>query len=83
MVMATQMTTRELEMYGCMTMQPEHQPTNDGYCSEMAGCKGDTYADKKVDLLHQLGFRQVTADIFANCKSETEIDKKAHSIIFA
>lgn len=81
--MAAQVTTRELETYGCMCMTPQPTNSNDGYCNEMAGCKGETYADKKVDLLHQLGFRQVTADIFANCKSETEIDKKAHSIIFA
>jgi hypothetical protein len=81
--MATQMTARELEMYGCMTMQPEHQPTNDGYRDEMAGCTGDTYVDKKVDLLHQLGYPNITVDIFADCKSESEIDRRARSIMFA
>lgn len=55
----------------------------DGYCDEMAGCKGKTYADRKVDLLHQLGFRNVTVETFANCKSKTEIDRRARSIILS
>lgn len=54
-----------------------------GWCDEMAGCKGETYADKKVDLLHQLGFYNVTVDIFKNCKSESEIDRQARSIILS
>ena len=79
--MATQMTTRELEMYGCMTLQPQPEPTNDGYCNEMAGCKGETYAERKIDLLAQLG-HYVSEDIFDGM-SEIEIDQKARSIIMS
>lgn len=50
--------------------------------SAMIGCSGKTYTEKKVNLLHQLGFHNVTTETFKNCKSEIEIDKRARNIIF-
>ena len=44
------------------------------------GCKGNTYAKAKVQLLKQLGFYDVTEDIFKGM-SDVQIDNKARSII--
>jgi hypothetical protein len=56
----------------------------DGYnFAGMIGCEGNTYLKKKVDLMHQLGFYDVTDDTFAGCTTETEIDRKARSIMFS
>jgi len=52
------------------------------YDTDMIGAKGRTYAEKKVDLLKQLGFK-VDRHIFDNCKSEYEIDRRARDIIFS
>lgn len=46
----------------------------------MVGCKGTTYAERKVDLLHQLGYDYVNADMFSGL-SEIQIDQKARSIM--
>ena len=77
MAQGRQVTCGDIETRGTTTY------ATDGWCNELAGCKGETYAEKKVDLLHQLGFYNVTVDIFKNCKSESEIDRQARSIIFS
>ena len=46
----------------------------------MTGCKGETYAERKVDLLHQLGYREVTLEMFEGL-NDVQIDQKARSII--
>lgn len=46
----------------------------------MTGCKGETYAERKVDLLHQLGFYKVTEEHFRGL-NEIQIDQKARSIM--
>ena len=55
--------------------------SNEGYRDEMSGCVGETYAERKIDLLAQLG-HHVPDDIFDGM-SETEIDRKARAIILA
>lgn len=69
--MGRALTSAQIADYG----QPETY-------SSMIGCSGKTYTERKVDLLHQLGFYNVTTETFANCKSEIEIDRRARNIIF-
>ena len=70
-------------IYGSPTTERKAtEPEKDGYCSEMAGCVGETYAEKKVDLLAQLSYHNIPVSIFDGL-TETEIDRKARSIIFS
>ena len=79
--MGLQVTTKTVGLYGCptITVKREIEP----YDTIMPGTRNGTYVDKKVDLLHQLGYPNVTVDVFADCKSESEIDKRARSIMFS
>lgn len=49
------------------------------YNSDIIGVYGETYAERKANLLKQLGFN-VSSDIF-NGLSEIQIDNKARDII--
>ena len=55
---------------------------HDGRNNVMSGCHGRTYAAKKVDLLKQLGYHNVTESMFTGL-SESEIDRKARRIIMS
>ena len=46
----------------------------------MTGCKGETYAERKVSLMHQLGYSEVTLEMFEGL-NEIQIDQKARSIL--
>lgn len=46
----------------------------------MIGCRGKTYASKKVDLLHQFGYHDVTRRMFKGM-NEIQIDNKARQIL--
>jgi hypothetical protein len=62
--------------------KPETDVHNGRNNNVMSGCKGRTYAEKKADLLNQLGYYDVTAKMFIGL-TEREIDKKARNIIMA
>ena len=55
---------------------------HDGKHNVMRACRGKTYAERKTDLLHQLGHYYVTEDIFAGM-TRNEIDKKAREIFMS
>ena len=46
----------------------------------LIGCRGKTYVTRKVDLLHQLGYHDVTRGMFKGL-SEVQIDNKARQIM--
>ena len=46
----------------------------------MIDCKGDTFAEKKKDLLHQLGYKHVTVEMFEGM-SEVQIENRVRTII--
>ena len=46
----------------------------------MTGCEGETYVEKKVDLLHQLGYKEASVNMFEGL-NEIQIDQKARSIM--
>ena len=55
----------------------------DGYnFSGIIGVKGNTYAERKIDLLAQLGYHNLPHNIFDGL-TETEIDRKARRIIMS
>ena len=55
---------------------------HDGKTNVMRACKGNTYAKRKVDLLHQLGHHDVTESMFEGL-TERQIDMKARNIIMS
>lgn len=46
----------------------------------MIACDGDTYAERKIDLLHQLGYDNIAEDIFYGM-NEIQIDNMARAIM--
>ena len=64
-----------------ITPMPTQSDVHDGRNNVMCGCKGDTYAEKKVELLRQLGY-YVTVSVFKGL-TENEIDRKARTIMFS
>ena len=47
----------------------------------MVGCTGKNYVERKVNLMHQLGYYKVTLNDFVDCKTEIQIDRKARQIM--
>lgn len=41
----------------------------------------EEYKIRKAGLLRSLGFKNVTRETFAECKTEIQVDNRAHSII--
>ena len=70
-------------IYGNPTTKQKPKKEIEPYDTSMPGVSGGSYIDKKVCLLHQLGFPNVTRETFTDCKSEIEIDRRARSIILA
>lgn len=50
------------------------------YNSDIIGVYGETYAERKANLLKQLGFTNVSSDMF-NGMSEIQIDNIARDIL--
>lgn len=80
--MPNQITTGELIEKYSVSMPQAQKECKDTYYTSMIGCKGKSYAKKKLDLLRQLGHSNLPENIFDGL-TETEIDRKARSIIFA